>query len=68
MPATYSINNNTAYEAARLATIGDVLNQLPDNTNKLMETKNYEYIVFLRIDLYIKYFCSYNLSLVITSF
>ena len=40
MPATYSINNNTAYEAARLATIGDVLNQLPDNTNKLISPKD----------------------------
>jgi hypothetical protein len=40
MPATYSINDNTAYEAARLATIGDVLNQLPDNTNKLISPKD----------------------------
>jgi len=40
MPATYSINDNTAYESARLATIGEVLNLLPDNTNKLISPKD----------------------------
>ena len=40
MPATYSINNNTAYESSRLATIGDALNLLPDNTNKLISPRD----------------------------
>jgi len=40
MPATYSINNNTAYEAVRLTTIGSVLNLLPDNTNKLISPRD----------------------------
>jgi len=40
MPLTYSINDNTAYDATRLETIGDVLNQLPDNTSKLISPKD----------------------------
>jgi hypothetical protein len=40
MPSTYSINDNTAYESARLATIGEVLNLLPNNTNKLISPKD----------------------------
>ena len=40
MPLTYSINDNTAYDATRLETIGDVLNQIPDNTSKLISPKD----------------------------
>lgn len=36
MPSTYSINIGLPTEANRLATIGDVLNELPDNIDKLI--------------------------------
>ncbi len=36
MPATYSINIGTPYESDRLATIQDVLNQIPDNVDKIV--------------------------------
>lgn len=39
------------------------LNDMYDNTNKLLETKKYEYVIFLRIDLYIKFLFIKNISL-----
>lgn len=46
MPATYSINNNTVYEANRLANITDALYLLPDNTFKLISPKDVRDAVF----------------------
>jgi hypothetical protein len=36
MPETYSINLNTVFEANRLATVTEILYELPDNTSKLI--------------------------------
>ena len=40
MPATYSINIGTSYEASRLPDILSVLKNIPDNTNKLISPKD----------------------------
>ena len=40
MPATYSINIGTSYEASRLPDILSILKNIPDNTNKLISPKD----------------------------
>lgn len=40
MPATYSINIGTGYEASRLPDILSILKNIPDNTNKLISPKD----------------------------
>jgi hypothetical protein len=40
MPATYSVNIGTEYEASRLPDILSVLKNIPDNTNKLISPKD----------------------------
>ena len=40
MPATYSINIGTEYEAYRLPDILSVLKNIPDNTHKLISPKD----------------------------
>lgn len=40
MSATYSINNNTVFEATKVASISDALNLLPDNTFKLITPRD----------------------------
>lgn len=40
MPATYSINIGTSYEASRLTDILSVLKNIPDNTHKLISPKD----------------------------
>ena len=46
MPATYSINNNTVYEATRVASVSDALNLLPDNTTKLITPRDARDAIF----------------------
>ncbi len=40
MPATYSVNIGTEYEASRLPDILSVLKNIPDNTHKLISPKD----------------------------
>lgn len=46
MPATYSINDNTVYEATRVASVSDALNLLPDNTSKLIAPRDVRDAIF----------------------
>lgn len=46
MAATYSINQNTAQEAVSYTSITDVLNLLPDNTQKLISPRDARDAVF----------------------
>jgi len=50
MSLTYSINPGTIYEAAKLADLSSMLNELPDNTQKLITPKDVRDSVFTTWD------------------